>query len=206
MSTIFGLMRHATTQWNLEKRIQGQSDIPLSEQGRVEAGAWEITVPDFSWDRILSSDLMRARQTADIVNSTLHLPHAMEPRLREQNWGEWEGRTLIDIKKKEGAVLKEKVSAGWAFCPPGGEERYAVWQRCRFALLAASQQWPGRHILIVAHEGVLKCVLYRLLNRRFLPAEGPVLKPGYLHLLQCEHDTLTLIRVNAAKLNRTDPV
>jgi len=196
----FGLIRHAETLWNLEKRIQGHRDSPLTDAGRQAAEIWGKSLLSNRWSRILSSDTGRARQTAGIMNSFLRLPSSSDPRLREQNWGRWTTRTIAQIKADCPDELEAQINAGWNFCPPQGERRFEVWDRSRRALIEAANKWPGSTILVVTHEGVLKALIYRLCGREFLPSEAPLINSAYLHWLVIDNNDLHLEEVNAIRL------
>jgi len=203
--TSFGLIRHSTTLWNKEKRIQGQQDSPLSDRGRAMAIAWGKQLKEMDWQRIYSSDLGRAAETAALINGTLELPVLYDARLREQDWGSWTGKTLSELKKNQARELREQEQMGWLFRPPQGESRRTVLTRGLNALADASARWPGEKILVVCHEGMIKCLLYHLLNRQFLPGEPPVLAAAHLHLLVRERDSLSIDRLNFLPLAGTVP-
>ena len=196
----FGLIRHAETLWNLEKRIQGHCDSPLTDVGRQAAAIWGKTLLSNHWSRILSSDTGRARQTAEIMNSFLRLPSSIDHRLREQNWGRWTAKTIAQIKADCPDELEAQIIAGWNFCPPEGERRLEVWDRSRRALIEAADRWPGATILVVTHEGVIKSLIYRLCGREFLPSEAPLINSAYLHWLLIDNNDLYLEEVNAIRL------
>lgn len=198
--TRFGLMRHATTCWNQEKRIQGHADSPLTPFGANQARAWGRMLKARCWDRIVSSDSGRAWQTALLINTYLKLPMESDPRLREQDWGAWTGRTLMQIGREnlEKPTLRE--DAGWDFCPPGGENREAVWKRSQQALEDMGERCRGESILVVTHEGVVKCLIYGLSGRRFIPSETPCLYPGHLHWLCYKGIILEIEKINAMYL------
>jgi probable phosphoglycerate mutase len=196
----FGLMRHARTRWNQEKRIQGQQDSPLTSEGRRAAVGWGKAIAGFRWDRIIASDLPRCQTTANLVNQSLQVPLSLDHRLREQDWGSWSGRRLKDLQQKEAQEIRRQVSAGWLFCPPEGESRHAVWQRSRSALAEAAGQWAGENILIISHEGVIKALTYRLCQRHFMPDEPLLLKPQHLHWLVFKEDRLHIQALNAVPL------
>ncbi len=198
--TRFGLIRHAPTVWNREKRIQGQLDSTLTAEGEARGKTWGQALSSQPWDRIVSSDLGRARRTAELINTVLKVPMTYTPLLREVDWGEWTGRSLKQIKAEPPGVLSEMEKAGWRFRPPGGEDRLAVWERAHRALTDAAEKWTHQAILVVTHEGVIKCLVYRLLQRRFLPDEPPLLKPGYLHGLIHDNDGLRIDKINAMAL------
>jgi probable phosphoglycerate mutase len=198
-----GLIRHAQTQWNRQKRIQGQLDSPLTDKGIEQARHWGRLLARFAWDACICSDLGRAAATAGYINAYLKVPISHDPRLREQDWGRWTGRTLAGLEKTCPEVLADQVARGWSFCPPDGEARLAVYKRGRSALVEAAHRHEGGTVLIVAHEGLLKCVLYRCLGRQFLPSETAVLKSCHLHWIACDQATLSIDRLNALNLDRS---
>ena len=198
--TRFGLIRHAPTIWNREKRIQGQLDSTLTTEGEILCKTWGQTLSSQLWDRIVSSDLGRTLRTAELINTVLKVPMTHTPLLREVDWGEWTGQSIKQIKAENPGVLPEMEKAGWAFRPPGGEDRIAVWERAQRALRDAAEKWPQEVILVVTHEGVIKCLVYRLSQRRFLPDEPPLLKSGYLHRLVYGNDGLQIEKINAINL------
>ena len=186
--TRFALLRHGKTEWNQKKRIQGQKDSPLTVKGRNEAGQWGLILKDIRWNRILTSDLGRAMETAALVNQTLKVPLSKDPRLREQDWGKWTGKTVSQLKEKDSRRLEEQINAGWLFCPPGGEDRNMVLERSREAIQTAAETWTGETILVVTHEGVIKCLIYHLNGREFLPSEPSLIRENTIHWL-CYGDT-----------------
>ena len=201
--TRFGLIRHAQTVWNREKKIQGHSDSPLTADGERQASSWGQILSQFSWDRLLASDSGRALVTGERINAFLNIPIETDPRLREQDWGQWAGKTIPQIQAEAAQVLDEQTSAGWGFCPPGGEDRKSVLARSQMALQAAFDRWPGESILVVTHEGVIKSLVYHLNGRKFLPTEPPLLKSYRLHRLIHDRNGLRLEAVNALALAST---
>jgi broad specificity phosphatase PhoE len=197
-ATRFGLVRHAETVWNSEKRIQGHSDSPLTPSGKQHAEKWGRQLEQYSWDHMLVSDLGRTQETAGCINIALKVSIDTNTGLREQNWGLWEGKRIANIQNQ--APMQKQVAAGWAFCPPGGEDRESVWKRGHDTICRAAARWPGDTILIVTHEGMLKCLLYRLLGRQFLPSEPQVIKSGYLHLLRHDREGVSIEQINALPL------
>jgi len=198
--TRFGLIRHAQTQWNREKLIQGQSDSPLTSDGKIQALRWGQILKQFSWDRILASDIGRAMETAKIINRAINISLQTDSRLREQDWGQWTGNTISQLKADTPRELDAQVRAGWAFCPPGGEDRRSVLDRSRQALREAAAKWPGDDILVVTHEGVVKSLIYHLCGRKYLPGEPAVIKPYQLHWLAIDQDGLRIEEMNALAL------
>ena len=84
-------VRHGQTNWNIEHKIQGQSDIPLNEMGKKQAELIAPQLKDLKIERIISSDLSRALETAQIINTHLKLQITLDTRLREFKYGQIEG-------------------------------------------------------------------------------------------------------------------
>ena len=198
--THFGLLRHAMTEWNREKRIQGQTDTPLSPLGERQARQWGQILKAYRWDRILVSDARRAVETAARINRVLEVPMDCDSRLREQDWGEWTGKTIRQLEQEAPLLLAQQEQAGWNFCPPGGEDRLAVRDRSLKAIAGACEKWGGERILVVTHEGVIKCLLYSLGGRRFLPGEPEMIRPRSLHWIIHDQLGLRIENINADTL------
>jgi probable phosphoglycerate mutase len=199
--TRFGLLRHAPTEWNRQQRIQGQKDSPITREGRKHAARWGRMLKAQSWHRIISSDSGRALETAKIINNFLHIALLLDVRLREQDWGDWTGKTLGDISAEARRGMANPEGSGWRFCPPGGEDRYSVLKRSRLALTEAAKKWSRDTILIVTHEGVIKCLIYHLFDRNFLPSEPRIIQPYHLHWLIHDGEQLRVEGVNAISLS-----
>jgi len=199
-TTRFGLIRHAQTIWNRKKKIQGHADSPLSAEGKRQVEKWGELLSAVSWDRIIASDTGRAFETATRINSLLQIPLTSEKRLREQNWGQWTGKTVREIKSGDPLLLAKQERAGWKFCPPDGEDRVSVSNRSRTALCEAAAHWPAETVLIVTHEGVIKSLIYHLSGRKFLPEEPPLIKSMHLHWLLHDPKGLRIGELNALPL------
>ncbi len=198
--TRFGLVRHAETFWNRERRIQGQSDSALTAKGKKDADNWGRQLSRFSWDFILMSDSGRAVETATRMNHHLRAPIDSDPRLREQDWGRWTGKIITRIETEAASRLQARHQTGWHFCPPGGEDRLSVWHRSQRALTEAAVRWRGHTIMIVTHEGVIKSLIYHLCGRNFLPGEPALIRPYHLHWLVQTGPDIKIDQLNALEL------
>jgi probable phosphoglycerate mutase len=107
---------------------------------------------------------------------------------------------VAQLKKEASQLLAKQESAGWKFCPPGGEDRDTVWERSQRALKAAAGTWPGEKILVVTHEGVIKCLIYRLCGRQFLRTEPPLIRDYHFHWLIHNKEGLRIEEINAQAL------
>ncbi|HUO97910.1 MAG TPA: histidine phosphatase family protein [Rhizomicrobium sp.] len=144
------LIRHGPTAWNAQHRVQGSIDIPLSAEGRARM---ERLLPPagFETARAYASPKLRARQTA----SCLGLKQVrLEPRLVEQNWGEWEGLTRAEMLERDGEDAFARSGRGLAFRPPGGESTGEL--HARVKSFFADAAGLGEDAVAVTHMGVLR--------------------------------------------------
>jgi len=199
--TSFGLLRHTITEWNQSRRIQGQSDSPLTLTGETLALRWGRLLAGNIWSRILSSDLGRARKTTALINQTLNLPVTLDSRLREKDWGKWTGKTMPQLQTEFADLWAKQVPSEWDFCPPGGESFQCVWKRGREALSAASGSWPGEKILVVTHEGMIKSLIYHESTLSDFVKEGQRLMPYHLHRLTFLSGRLAIEHLNFLDLS-----
>lgn len=115
------LLRHGQSTWNAEGRWQGWADPPLSPAGEAQALEAAALLAAFAFDRVISSDLARARRTAEIIATELDLgPVHVDAGLRERNVGEWSGRTRAEIEERWPGALQD-WREGRLERPPGGE-------------------------------------------------------------------------------------
>ncbi len=164
------VIRHGETAWNTEGRIQGHIDIPLNDKGRWQADRLATALIDEDIHAIYSSDLERARDTAQAVASALNQPLQLHTGLRERHFGRLEGNTQAEVAAQwpeEGRRWRERDPS---YGPEGGETLQAFYERSVGVLTALAQQHPGQTIVVVAHGGVLDC-FYRAANR--LPLDVP---------------------------------
>ena len=171
----------------------------MTTKGKEQIGEWAKTLKHFNWDRIIASDLGRVKATVDILNRELGLPVDFDPRLREQHWGEWEGLTLPSIQENHKEDLNRRIAMGWDFSAPGGETRLAVKERVLATLLEKAKEWPGKRILVVCHQGVIKTVLYFITGREFHPGEDPLLQHNRLHLISCTQNKFSPVELNVPR-------
>jgi alpha-ribazole phosphatase len=158
------LIRHGQTDWNIEGRYHGQRDIPLNAQGRLQAAAIAAQLQSYSFRAIYTSDLQRARETAEIIAGVIHLPVKLEPRLREIDQGEWEGQLVEAIKARYEGLWKQRTQDPASVRPPGGETVGEVAQRVYRALDDIAQLHPQGNILICSHGLALATVICKVRN------------------------------------------
>src|SRR5690242_17243258 len=102
-------IRHAPTEWNAARRLQGRTDIPLSAEGMAAARRWR-TDPGWSSFRVLASPLRRAQETARLLFPTRDI--ALDPRLMEMDFGTWEGQSLAELRATPGADAEQREQMG----------------------------------------------------------------------------------------------
>lgn len=161
------LIRHGITEWNLEKRVQGRIDQPLSLAGRSQLQQYQLPsqLLDYQW---YCSPLRRARESAELLGLR---DYRIEPDLIEMSWGDWEGEILKPLRKKLGDEMRLNEARGVDFCPPGGESPRQVQQRLG--------QWMERLVTdnrnagAIVHKGVIRCI-YALAFDWDMRGESPV--------------------------------
>ena len=157
-STTLLLIRHGQTEWNILGKYTGQSDIPLNATGRREAELLARKLEKNPPEVIISSDLIRAYETAKIVAVPLHLPVQKDSNLREINQGVWEGMFFADIKAKYAAEFAARENDPLEVAPPGGETLGQVRERVLTAVTTILQLYPGKRVAVVAHGLVLALI------------------------------------------------
>lgn len=143
-------LRHGPTAWNEAGRIQGHTDIPLSEAGLAKMAGLRLP---FTVPRIYSSPLLRARQTAEALGLNNLM---LDDRLREQHWGDWEGLSRDEILARHGddAFLKVGSARGAEFRPLGGESTGEL--HARVASFLKDAATDDSDAVVVAHLGVVR--------------------------------------------------
>ena len=151
MPTNVLLVRHGQSTWNAAHRWQGQADPPLSEDGQDQARRAAERLGAF--DAVVASDLDRARHTAEIIAACLGIgPVQIDPRLRENDAGEWTGLTHEEIHERWPGWIETSRR------PPGFEPREHLVTRGFAALLALGRQYPDGEVLAVSHGGLIRAV------------------------------------------------
>lgn len=166
-------VRHGPTQWNEEGRIQGQTDIPLSEEGRAMVREWQMPPAFLAWDWI-ASPLSRARETARLLGAPAC---PTDPRLMEAHFGDWEGVLLHELRAELGDDLARNEARGIDLQVPGGESPRDV--RDRLAAFLGERAAVRRPTVIVAHSGILRAA-YSLATGWDMKQDAP-LKRGHGH-------------------------
>ncbi|MFD0586920.1 histidine phosphatase family protein [Paenibacillus sp. GCM10027627] len=157
---LIGLIRHGKTDWNLKGIIQGQTDIPLNEEGIMQARALARRLQEETkiWDLVVSSDLGRAQHTAAIIAEALQISVLdPDPRLRERFFGEVEGTTEEERIQRWGPDWRES-----GVQQLGMESDEAVRARGKEAIADMMKLHPDQNILLVSHGSFLAQMLQEL--------------------------------------------
>ncbi|HEX2654971.1 MAG TPA: histidine phosphatase family protein [Xanthobacteraceae bacterium] len=158
-------IRHGETDWNIEGRLQGQSDTPLNARGRKQAVACgKILAGVFAREGrnpnepdYVASPLSRARETMELVRSTLGLApdhFHLDPALMELSFGRWEGSTIPELRVIDAQGIVERERDKWNFVPPGGESYEQLTQRVATWLKTAT-----RDTVVLAHGGTMRALV-----------------------------------------------
>lgn len=183
------LLRHGETIWNIQKRLQGHGDSPLSDRGVAQAKAIVSSLRMLAPARAIVSDLGRARRTAQLVG---HGSAVQEPRLRELDMGEWTGRTkteLMDTRSHDYAEWR----AG-RLTPAGGES----WGQFTTRIGAALLDWIGREegdLLAIVHSGVVRAACSVFLG--LAPGQILPVTPGTLTIFDFANGDSSTARLEA---------
>ena len=162
------LWRHGRTAWNAERRFQGQTDIPLDATGVAQAARSAHTLAKLGPHRIVSSDLSRARATAQALADVTGLEVAEDARLRETFAGEWQGLTRTELEARFGDELV-RWATGPDVRPGGGETRREVAARMVAAVeRGLSGLDSGQTLVVATHGGSARAAMGALLG---LPAD-----------------------------------
>jgi probable phosphoglycerate mutase len=164
------LVRHGETDWNSQRRIQGQLDVPLNQTGRDQARAVAAHLVGTAIDAIYASDLARASQTAEPIAAALGLDVRIDPRLRERHFGSLQGRFYEELQRESPEAHRRMQSRDLDFNLGGGETLPRFHERVCGALSDLAARHPQGRVVVVSHGGVLDC-LYRLSSG--LPLEAP---------------------------------
>jgi len=189
-------IRHAPTDWNKVRRLQGRTDIPLGAEGIAAARRWH---PDPAWTgfRVLASPLRRAQETARLVFPDREI--ALDPRLMEMDFGSWEGKSLGDLRAEPGADAAARERLGLDFSAPGGESPRQV--QARLQPLLQEIAAAGRPSVVVTHKAVLRALLSLATGWVMLGKPPVKLLPDCAHLFRLDADgTAAVERMNVPLL------
>jgi len=157
------LVRHGETEWNKERRFQGQHDVPLNDTGLWQAEQAARALAGEPIDLVASSDLGRALVTAEQIAAVCGAPLLVDRRWRELHFGAWEGLSFAEVRARDAEEYARRRADPFTHTPPGGESAAAARQRLRDAWKAL-QSTGAETAVVVAHGGTLSFFLKDLLG------------------------------------------
>ncbi len=164
MSCCIYLVRHGETEWNTLMKYQGQTDVPLSENGRKQAELIGKRLAGEKIQSIYASDLIRAYETANIISIHHDLRVKTVRELRELNFGAWEGLTQKELKE----IFANETSEWWgnplSTRIPGGETLGEMVERSVRAIKKIVEKHEGENVLVVTHGGVIRSIVGSVLE------------------------------------------
>ena len=159
MSLEIWWIRHGESLWNREGRWQGHSDIELSSLGEEQAHRLSLRLQGVGFQRVYSSDLARARRTAELALPGREL--SADPRLREVHFGEFEGRALADFDEQKRQLLQDWLKDPFRMRIPGGESMGDV--RVRVGEWFSELEEEGR-VAVFTHGGVIRSEIWQIVG------------------------------------------
>ncbi len=159
-TTTIDLLRHGEPVGG--RRYRGQTDDPLSDTGWQEM--WHAVSGSSPWQHIICSPLSRCREFASALSEKLQIPMDQDERLKEVGFGVWEGKTGDELRAADPEILNRFYKDPIQYRPSGAEPLEQFSARVNKALDQSIQAHPGKHLLIVAHAGVIRAVLTRFMS------------------------------------------
>ena len=149
-------IRHGETDWNVHKKIQGCTDIPLNEMGIIQAESLgrQLEKENLDIKKIYTSKLVRARKTAEIIGEILHVPYEAYEGLEEMNLGLWEGKTWVDVPQLYPEEYEKWNENRRYTRTPEGESYQDVLVRVLAAVKEIIERETG-DIVIVTHSAII---------------------------------------------------
>jgi len=167
MSAKIILIRHGVTDWNLVKRYQGHTDIPLNESGQKQARDTAKLLTNIPIDIIYTSDLSRAYQTAEIIAEGKNIPIHKLKTLRETHFGQWEGLTIEEIRERFPEDVERLKKDPIHGIRPGGESRMMMFERVKKTLREIIHKHPHQTVAIISHQGALAAAVCAITGEEY---------------------------------------
>jgi broad specificity phosphatase PhoE len=150
------LARHGETDWNRARRWQGHADRPLTERGRAQAAELARRLADVALDAVYSSDLRRARETAEVIAGAQRLELVQLPQLREVDVGSWQGLTREEAEARFPDGFSRWLSGGTGW--DDGESYGQMSTRVLSGVERIAADHEGGRVLIVSHGGPIRAI------------------------------------------------
>jgi broad specificity phosphatase PhoE len=187
--TMIYIVRHGETDWNLQEKMMGVSDIPLNTRGIKQAEDIARDLKDIHFDSIYSSPLSRTMKTATIINTYHNLPIITTADLREREFGELEGVHYKEIQAYHAGLMFSQTWNYPDYRPPGGESANDVNRRVQKFIKKILQKDKGKLILLVSHGVTIRILIAALLGN----------PPKYLNDIRFKNASLALVEIRGDK-------
>lgn len=183
--TLLYLVRHGETDLNKKGVYYGWTDCGLSEKGVEQAQKVAGMLKEVTFDRVISSTLKRAQETAAIVSGLQLAEITLDERLKELNFGSWEGKHYQAIQDSDRDNWDLWVNDWKKAAPPAGESFVNMYRRVKQSILEMMDKYEGQTVMIVTHQGCLRIIMCVLLNMKY---------EGYWRFT-FNHDTYSLLEL-----------
>ena len=173
------IMRHGLTNWNKIKKLQGRSDILLAQEGIELAEKVAEGMKDVDIDLVISSPLIRAKQTAEIVMAGRNLPMITDRRIIEMSFGDWEGQSMLQSEVLPKEFIRDFYEDPLhCVVPPKGESFEQVIKRTAdfYQSLISNEAYKDKNIFISTHGAASRCLLMNFYEDKEDVWRGGVLK------------------------------
>ena len=179
--SLFYFLRHSATDWNMEGRICGSTDVPLSDLGRRQAQLLGRRFETLPVEALYSSPLRRALDTAIVIGESVGLSPLVDSRLAELNYGEWEGATFAEIVRATPGLYHAWEENPADLAPPRGETGVHLVERAAPFLAEVAQRHPCGNVVVVCHKTVCRLLACQIMGvplteyRRRVPMDNAAL-------------------------------
>lgn len=196
MVTTLLLIRHGQTDWNVAKKWQGHADIPLNDTGLAQAEALAARLQKWPIENIITSDLLRCSQTADVIGNKLNITPIADPLWRERDVGDFSGMTGEEAKANFPEIWAAANGKGMVDAP-NGETFAEVRARGLQAYEKVIASHEGQMVVIVSHGGLLHTLIAQLIQIRE-DVYGRISKRGNtgLSIVEVNDGVPKLVRLN----------
>lgn len=183
--TLLYLVRHGETELNSKGLYYGWTDCGLSDKGVIQAEKVSEMLKNIAFDQVISSPLTRAKETAAIVSGWELEKIFLDERLKELNFGFWEGKHYKTIQDSDKENWDLWVNDWKKASPPGGESFVSMYRRVRQCIKEILEKHEGQTLMVVTHQGCLRIIMCVLLGLKY---------EGYWRFT-FDHDTYSLLEV-----------
>lgn len=181
--TTFYIVRHGQTDWNVQEKVQGHSDIALNAEGEAQASLAAGDLKSIKFAAAFSSDLIRARRTAEIIAAEHKLAVKSTELLRERMYGTYEGvgrAELYEFYAKLNSLLEHERAAHYDQYHVESNEKMI--SRLSTFLRETALVYPGKNVLVVSHGGILHLLLCHIAGLNYATTRIRVRNTGYVKL------------------------